>query len=523
MKIVTATQMRELDRRTIEEAGVKGIDLMERAGQGVATAARRLAEVSGFPDPIVHLIAGRGNNGGDAFVAARLLKEQNFAVEVWLAGSANQVTGDARLNLSRLKTAGITVREMPTVDDWLAALAQPFWAEILVDGVLGTGITGPARGPAAAAIQYIRAQANDVLCLAIDIPSGLNADTGEAEGDTVIADLTVTMGLPKRGLVQPVALEFVGSLEVVDIGIPREYIEDLDLDDDLELIYLTDLQPLFPRRKRVSHKGDYGHVLLIGGAAGYSGAITLAARAALRSGVGLVSALAPEGVADIVATATPEVMVHRGPQNREGGLAASAWGEWRERVGHFSAVLIGPGLGRSSDALALTRKLLKECPVPLVLDADALTVLAGQPEALREAHYAPVLTPHPGELAHLLGWQTEAIQKDRGGSATSAAERTGGVVVLKGAGTVVAQSKRPLQINLTGNPGMATGGMGDVLAGLLAGLVAQGFEPFDAARVAVYLHGRAGDLAAWRRCQASLIAGDLIDELPFAYRDLALR
>jgi NAD(P)H-hydrate epimerase len=523
MKIVTAAQMRELDRRTIEEAGAKGVDLMERAGQGVATAVRRLAEVSGFPDPVIHLIAGRGNNGGDAFVAARLLKDMNYAVEVWLAGSANQVTGDARIHLSRLKTSSVTVREMPTVDDWLAAAAQPFWAEILVDGVLGTGIAGPARGPAAAAIQYIRSQANDALCVAIDIPSGLNADTGVAEGDTVMADITVTMGLPKRGLVQPAALEHVGSIEVVDLGIPLEYVEDLDLEEDLELVYLSDLQPLFPRRKRVSHKGDYGHVLLVGGAEGYAGAMTLAARAALRSGVGLVSALVPEGIADVVATATPELMVHRGAQNKQGGLAASAWTAWRDQAEKFSAVLIGPGLGRSADATLLVRRVVKECPARLVVDADAISVLEGNAGILREAQEPPVLTPHPGELARLLKRETAAIQADRGGSASDAARFTGGVVVLKGAGTVIAQEKRPLQINMTGNPGMATGGMGDVLAGLLAGLVAQGFDPFDAARVAVYLHGRAGDLAAWRRCQASLIAGDLIDELPFAYRDLALR
>lgn len=523
MKIVTAAQMRELDRRTIEDAGVKGVDLMERAGQGVAAAVRRLAEVTGFPDPVIHLVAGRGNNGGDAFVVARLLKEANYQVEVWLAGSANQVTGDARVNLSRLKTAGITVREMPTVDDWLAAMAQPFWAEILVDGILGTGITGPARGPAAAAIQYIRAQANDVLCVAIDMPSGLNADTGVPEGDTVMADLTVTMGLPKRGLVQPEALEFVGSVEVVDLGIPREYIEDLDIEEDLEFIYLTDLQPLFPRRRRVSHKGDYGHVLLIGGSVGYAGAIMLAARAALRSGVGLVSALVPEAVADSVAGTVPEVMVHPGAQNKSGGLTASSLSDLRGVVNRCTAILIGPGLGRSADALALVQRVLKEAAVPVVVDADAITVLAGKPEAFREAKYTSVLTPHPGELARLLGRDAEAIQAQRGASAMEAAQRTGGVVVLKGSGTVVAQQGWPLQINLTGNPGMATGGMGDVLAGLLAGLVGQRFDAFDAARVAVYLHGRAGDLAAWRRCQASLTAGDLIDELPFAYRDLALR
>ncbi|MFH0954470.1 MAG: NAD(P)H-hydrate epimerase [Verrucomicrobiota bacterium] len=312
MKLVSAAQMRELDRRTIEELGTPADDLMDWAGQGVADVVRRMTEVAGFFSPHIHLFAGRGNNGGDAFAAARHLKDMGFSVEVWLAGAANEVQGDALKHLSRMKTAGIELRELPTKEDWEDARASRESADILVDGILGTGSAGPARGPAVGAIQYINALSQDALVVAIDIPSGLDADTGAAEGDVVRADVTATMGLPKLGLVEPAALDYVGCIEVIDIGIPDDFVAQVPAASDRELIYLPDLKPLFKRRPRASHKGNYGHVLLIGGARGYAGAIALAARAAMRSGAGLVTALVPSSVAGIVAGASLETMVHGG-------------------------------------------------------------------------------------------------------------------------------------------------------------------------------------------------------------------
>lgn len=522
MKIVTATTMRELDRRAIDEFKIKGEVLMDRAGFGVAHAARRMADVSGFSNAFIHLIAGRGNNGGDAFCAARHLKDMGFSVEVWLAGSLNQVAGDAAIYLSKLKGAKIRVVELPTLEDWQEAIAHPLPAEIIIDGVLGTGITGPARGPAAGAIQYIRAQANESLVVSIDVPSGLDADTGRAEGDTVMADITATMGLPKKGLVEPAAIDYVGTIEVVDIGLPREVVEDAEA-DEREFIYLTDLQALFPRRKRDTHKGNYGHVLLIGGARGYAGALCLAARAATRSGVGLVTAVAPIGIASRVAMASPETMVVDAAENAEGALAGDAWPTIRPLLERVQAVLIGPGLTRGDDALQLVRCVLRESKIPVIVDADGLAVMEGQVDYFSKAHLPVTITPHPGEMAMLLRREAADVQADRIGTATKVARAMRGVVVLKGAGTVVACEGKPTQINITGNPGMATGGTGDVLAGLLAGLLAQGYQPYDAARAAVYVHGRAGDLAAWRKCQVSLIASDIVDELPYAFRDLTLR
>ncbi len=523
MKIVTTSQMRELDRRTIEEGNTPGDVLMDRAGQGVADTVRRTAEVAGFYSPYVLLVAGRGNNGGDAFAAARHLKEMNYGVEVWLAGAANEVKGDALKHLSRMRTAGVTLRELPTKEDWDDALDNRFVADVLVDGILGTGSSGPARGPAAGAIQYINRQSQDSLVIAIDLPSGLDGDTGVAEGDVVKADVTVTMGLPKRGLLEPAALEYVGSVEVVDIGIPEEYLADLTLDESKELIHLQDLKPLFPRRARAAHKGKFGHVLLIGGARGYAGAIAMAARAAMRSGAGLVTVLTPESIAGVVSGASLESMVVGVKETPAGTLSPEIWGEWKSRIDDFDALLIGPGLARNDHSLLLVRHVIRDCATPLVLDADAISVLEGQPHWVERAKCPVVITPHPGELARLFSQQVADIQKDRCGVAMACAKFTRATVVLKGAGTVIAQDGKPAQINMTGNPGMATGGSGDVLAGLLVGLLGQKLQPFDAARAAVYLHGRAGDMAACRKSQAGIVAGDLIDEIPYAFRDVTLR
>jgi NAD(P)H-hydrate epimerase len=523
MKPVTTSQMRELERRTIEEAGLKGEELMDRAGEGVAALVKRISDITGYQTPLVHLIAGRGNNGGDAFAAARFLRDMGLEVEVWLAGSHDQVQGDALLHLSKLKQAKIKVHDLPTLEDWQAARTRPFLAEIIVDGVLGTGLSGPARGPAAGAIQYINSQAAESLIVSIDVPSGLNADTGQAEGDVVLADATVTLGLPKRGLLETSALEAVGVLEVVDIGIPAEFVADAQGEADCELIHASDLRALFPRRRRTSHKGTYGHVLLIGGSHGLMGAMALASRAALRSGAGLVTVLVPVSIAGPLATMTPEVMVHAGRETEDGTLDPAVWADWRERVDTFDAILVGPGLGRHQPLLGLLRNLIRECNAPLVLDADALTLLAGQPDYLSKARKPCVITPHPGEMAALLHRDVEQVQAHRAAAAAQAADSTRGVVVLKGAGTIVAQFGRPVHINLTGNPGLATGGTGDVLAGMITALLGQGLSAFDAARAGVFLHGRAGDLAAWRKSQTSLLASDLIEELPFAFRDVSLR
>lgn len=524
MKTVSCRQMQELDRKTSSEYGIPGEILMDRAGEEVAEAVRYLAGTTGSDNSPVTLIAGRGNNGGDAFAAARYLKESGCSVDVWLAGDAAEVKGDALKHLGRMKAAGITLRELPTKRDWEDAMNG--WGGgagggIVVDGILGVGISGPARGPAAGAIAFVNHCATRSFVLAIDVPSGLNADTGEAEGDAVLADMTLTIGLPKRGLVDPRAVNYVGSLEVGDIGIPP--VLHAGIRPDVELITAGDLRPLMRRRPRNAHKGMFGHVLVAGGATGYAGAIAMAAKAALRSGAGLVTAFVPECVASTVAALAPEAMVHPCPQTDGGSLRFDGFMNRCQRAEGFDSILAGPGMTQHGDTGRIVEWLLKENAKPLILDADAINVCAARPELLRAARCPIIITPHPGEAARLMRDSSENIQSDRFKWAGRIASETGAVVVLKGAGTVVARTDCPLHIAMVGNPGMATGGMGDVLSGLLAGIAAQGIAPFDAARLAVYVHGKAGDYVAWRTSQAGTVAGDVIDELPVAFRDVSLR
>lgn len=495
MKIITSNAMHELDRRTLT-SGIPAAELMFAAGEGLADSIRTLAANHQLVDAPVLFIAGCGNNGGDAFVAAGLLHEEGWPIECWLAGSEDQLKGDALTHFKRMKKAGVSFQAIEDAEPWKHASECGTDAEIIVDGLLGTGASGEPRGVVASAIKFIEAHVDRTLVVAIDIPSAL----------AVRADLTVTMGLPKTELVQPENIDFVGHVEVVDIGIPDEFIAEAEGDPDVEMIHPTDLTPLFPRRPREAHKGAFGHVLCIGGTKGFSGAITMATRSAARSGAGLVSAFVPENIHTLVASDVPEVMVHS-------SMPDHSW----------TAIMAGPGMGRSATTREQILQLLETSTVPLILDADAITVLVDHVGAISSASCPVILTPHPGEFAALFGLKVEDVQADRFGMAKMASAKLGCVVVLKGAGTIVAAPEHPLAINLTGNPGMASGGSGDVLAGIMTGLAGQGIPPFEAACAAVWLHGRAGDLAAAEKSQTSLIAPDLIEKLPEAFRAVSCR
>ncbi len=495
MKLVSAEEMRELDRRTIE-SGIPGEELMYTAGEGLADAIKTLAGNHQLVDSPVLFVAGPGNNGGDAFVAAQLLYEEGWPVECWLAAPEQKVKGDALLFFKKMKKAGVPFQSLETSEHWTFAAASGTDAEILVDGLLGTGVSGEPRGVIADAAAFIDAQADRALVVAIDMPSAM----------AVRADLTVTMGLPKIGSVDSEHFDCVGNIEVVDIGIPPEFLDEVEGDKTLELIHASDLAPLFPRRPRTAHKGEYGHVLCIGGSKGFSGAVTMASKAAVRSGAGLVTAFVPESIHALVAPAVPEVMVH----------ASMPEGNW-------SAIVAGPGMGRSATTREQVMHLLENPAVPVVLDADAVTVMADHLDDLVNAECPLILTPHPGEFAALFGLKVDDVQEDRFGMVRMAADKLGATVVLKGAGTLVAAPGVPVAVNMTGNPGMASGGSGDVLAGLIAGLAAQGLAPYQAACAGVWLHGKAGDLAAAEKSQASMTATDLIEKLPEAFREISCR
>lgn len=517
MIFVTREQMQQLDRLAIQEAGIPGEMLMERAGRWVAEHVLRILSWRKPAMPAVLLVAGRGNNGGDAFCAARHLLENGVKVSVRLAGSIADIVGDARKHLERARQSGVPITELPEPSQWQPT-CDDFHASIIVDGLLGTGFSGEVRQPQRAAIEFINLVGRLRPVIAIDLPSGLDADLGPTQPHIVRADLTVTMGLPKKAFMLRESLPYLGSLEVADIGIPRALRERITGDGEAELISAEDVAAWLPRRPRESHKGDFGHLLIIGGSQRYAGAAIMAARAAVRSGAGLVTLLVPRSIANAARLAAPEVIVESSPEDDTGALAAELWSQWRDQASDFSALLIGPGMTRGPGIHTLVRNIIRDVRRPLVVDADAISVMAGQPHWFERAQSPVVITPHPGELGRLLSEETSRIQADRMAAALRGAELTEATIALKGAGTIVAAAGRRPWLNLCGNPGMATGGSGDVLAGLLAGLLAQKVPAFEAACAAVFLHGKAGDIAAWKYSPAAMTAMDICRELPEAFK-----
>ena len=510
MKIVTADQMRQLDRRTIEEAHVPGHDLMERAGVGVFEVAQNMTVVR---ERGVVLFVGKGNNGGDAIVAARhLFKAGRGWGPISLVTTENleALSGDPlyhwkKLSPLRPRVVQFAPEKKHEITELLADCG------LIVDGLLGTGSRGEPRSPIREEIELINAAHRPTL--AIDIPSGLESDTGQPASACVRADLTVTMGLPKRGLLQTSALDYVGRLHIVDIGIPADFLAALP--PGPEYFMQEDTRGLLPRRRLSAHKGDFGHLLILAGSEGLTGAAVLASHAAARTGAGLVTLGVPRNVWSVIAAQSREVM----PKPFD-DWSPAALGPWIEKC---NAVAIGPGLGLSSATEWLIGWLLESCRKPMVLDADALNALAKNPAQLGRTggKRGPVIiTPHPGEMGRITGKSTKEIQADRWNVAGSFARASDAVVVLKGAHTVVANPAGELAINSTGNPGMASGGMGDVLTGILGALLGQGIPAFDAARLGVWLHGAAGDIAAQQGGEESLIASDVINCVGLAFQKL---
>lgn len=463
MKAVTAEQMRELDRRTIA-AGTPAETLMERAGFAVAKQVGQVLQH--HRDRPVLIFAGKGNNGGDAVVAARHLAAAGCPVTLVTVEPRRESPMGVRL-----------VRWSDTVTAELPAKA------VIVDGLLGTGLTGEVREPYASAIAWINRQPGPVV--AIDVPSGLGS------GRCVRADLTVTIGLPKIELLKH--LDVVGRLEVADIGLVR------DVASDVELITRDDFT--LPARRRTTHKGECGHLLILAGSPEYTGAPVLCAHAAARSATGLVTlAVPPAAYPVIAAKCPPEIMVR----------------SWENRPA-ADAIAIGPGLGQGTDAGNLVRDVLANARVPVVLDADALNLLARQPARLQHVTAPVVVTPHPGEMGRLRGQTAAEVQAARWDVARQFVAEYPVTLVLKGAGTVVTERNAPLWINVTGNPGMAKGGMGDVLTGIIGALLAQGMPALEAAKAGVFLHGTAGDVAARQHGERAMLASDLIEALGAAF------
>lgn len=518
MKLVTAAQAKELDRAAIVGRGIPGLSLMERAGAAVARCAAGMIR-EGRLLPRVLLFAGKGNNGGDAFVAARCLRAEGIETRTVLLTHRGDGARDALESLRQLEAEGGEVVSAETPDALPALREDAVSFGLLVDGVLGTGVSGKVTGQAAAAIALLRELRAPVL--AIDLPSGLDATTGAVCGAAVRASATVAMGLPKTGMAAGEGPAHCGRIRVADIGFPADLIEAAGGTGDL--VVEADLYGLFPPRTRDAHKGDFGHILIVAGSPGMAGAACLAASGALRSGAGLVTIAAPRSLNPVLALKPIEAMTLPLPETAGGALGSEAGETILRAAARFDAAVIGPGLGRSPETEEMVRTLVLSLRVPMVIDADGLHALCAETAVLGRARAPLVLTPHVGEMARLAGCGTSAVLADRRGTAEGFARLRGLVLVLKGAQTLVASPDAEASINASGNPGMATGGSGDVLSGVIAAFLGQGMAPRDAARAGVFVHGDAGDRAAARLGERGMIASDIVDRLPAAIEALVRR
>jgi NAD(P)H-hydrate epimerase len=512
IKVVTGAEMGALDRRARDEFGIPALLLMEHAGLQAALALE--ARYPRREAPRVLVLAGKGNNGGDGFVVARHLLTRGRAVRVLLAAAREEVQGEARLNLGILERMAGPVPELRVPAELDRAGADLAWSDVVVDALLGTGLSGAARGMVGELIARVNAAGRPVV--AVDVPSGLGADGVGPVGQAVRATLTVALGLPKRSLILYPHAEWAGQVLTVDIGLPRSLSEDPSLPVDLP--EARDVGRLLPRRAPDAHKGSAGHALVVAGSAGLTGAAALCGEAALRIGAGLVSVAAPASLNDVLEVKLTEVMTAGLPETAERSLALAALTPLLALLEEKRVLALGPGLSTHPETVKLVRELVARCPVPLVLDADGLNAFAGALALLERAGAPLVLTPHPGELARLLGVPIATVQADRIGVARETARRLGATVLLKGARSVVAEPSGAAHITGTGNPGMATAGCGDVLTGVVAGLISQGLAPPAAAMAGAYLHGAAGDLAAERRGAPGMVAGDVLAELAAAAR-----
>lgn len=535
MRVLSADQMREADRRTIEDIGIPSIVLMENAGQQVVSAMH--ATFGDLSERRVAVLCGLGNNGGDGFVAARCLWQRGVEVLTFLLGRAESVKGDALVNLRILQNLDVPLVEVSEPEDdgevengprsWEAVRDEVLSCDLVVDAILGTGLSRPVDGRLQAIIADVNG--SDVPVVAIDMPTGLpfipasgeataEPDSGsgsesesESEFDAIEAEITVTLAAPKVSLLVGPGESWAGELVVADIGIPTSVIESVP-GERLDVITPEEIRQVIPDRPSDSHKGDFGHVLVVAGSVGKTGAAVLAGLGALRSGAGLVSVATPQRCVESVAAGAPEYMTVPLPDTDDGTLSVDGLESILNSP--CDVLAVGPGLGTTPDVAAIVTGLVERAEVPLVLDADALNVLGSEPDLLASrGERGTVVTPHPGEMARLCGLTSAEVQADRIGVARRFAIKHHVAVILKGANTVIAGPDGTCWLNLTGNPAMAAGGMGDVLTGVTAAWLGQLGRAEVASQVAVYLHGLAGDIAADEPGAVALMATDVVGHL----------
>ena len=524
MRILTSDEIRRIDQLSTEKFGISGLLLMENAGMRVVEAIE--SRVEDLEACSFAILCGKGNNGGDGFVVARQLIERGIFPPVFLFASPDEVSGDARSNLDILTDIGYPPTVVETDQAWETERTVIQGVDIVVDALLGTGLRRPVEGLLGQVIASIGDDFPGSTIISVDVPSGCAADSAEVRGPVVEADVTVTLSALKHCLVFPPACHVAGEVVVADIGNPQELVDGVS--GAVELLD-PDAFPdaLFPRDQE-TNKGDYGKILVIGGSRGKSGAAAMASQAALQSGAGLVTAAVPESVLPIVAGHMPELMTESLPETPDGSIASAALddGHIRRLVEGKSVVALGPGIGSNDDTFAVVRKIASSVRVPLVLDADGINAFAGHTEELAGDGPTPrdpiIITPHPGEMSRLTGDEIPHIVRNRLSVARDFATNHHLYVVLKGFRTIIACPDGRTFVNPTGNPGMATAGSGDILTGMIAGILGQPhlgtFE--ERLCLGVYLHGLAGDLAADEIGEEPLVATDILTFLPEAWSEL---
>jgi hydroxyethylthiazole kinase-like uncharacterized protein yjeF len=511
MRVVTADTMQEIDKKAIKEWGIPGLHLMESAGR---SCVEEIIAEFGLKGRSV-IMAGKGNNGGDGYVIARLLSQKGWNVKVIILADREQITGDAAVNLEKLPGSVINYC---THEGQLSALhmEEISQADVIVDALLGTGLCSNVSGIYLEAVDLMNASGRPVV--SVDIPSGIDGTTGLVLGDAVRAYITVTFAFAKLGHVLYPGAEHTGRLVVADIGIPPKVMETASSYDFLNA---DTIRPMLHRRDRLAHKGHFGHCLIIAGSTGKTGAAALSANSAVRAGSGLVTLAAPESIHTVLEIKTTEAMTFPLPDSGSGHLTNSAYPAIEKLLVGKDAVAIGPGLDRRPGTFALVQNLVETVALPLVIDADGLNALAEDMTVLkRKKSKQVILTPHPGEMSRLLGSSIPDVEAIRISVAQEFARNYGVYLVLKGARTIIASPAGTAAINGSGNPGMATGGMGDVLTGIIVSLLGQGYAAWDACRLGVFLHGFAADMVAEEKGEIGINASDVLEKLPYAYDKL---
>lgn len=510
IKIVTGDQMAAIDRRAIEERGIPGLQLMEQAGRSVDSLLWQQ-----YRPERVAIFCGKGNNAGDGFVVARLMAERNVRVDLILLADPAELSGDACANYSRLDNKLITRYRIQSGAEISGILNSCNW---IVDAILGTGVRGAVRGLFAEAIEAINASGKPVL--AVDVPSGLPGDGSTPEGPVVRANETVTMGLPKVGMVLPPGVGCTGRVTIAPLDFPPDLLADDSL--DINLLEERDMREWFPPRDPAGHKGTFGKTLLVAGSPGLTGAALLASRAAARSGAGMVYLALPERIAERLAPVLIEQVSISTPAKDGLYFSIDSISSLEFRVSGMESAAIGPGLGCEPATIDFVHRLLPRIPVPIVVDADGLNALAHAPDVLKSRAHPTILTPHPGEMARLCKRPVKEVLANRIDIASEFSRKWGVIVLLKGHQTVIAEPGGQRYINPTGNTGLAKGGSGDVLTGLIAGFLAQGLSPLHAACAGAFIHGLCADLASTSIPPRAIIPSDIIELLPKSFKHLGL-